>query len=177
MLIATLAAVTACDRQTSFSNAPVQRGWEAGWHYTWGNGSPRAYYGFGPPQMVFGGTCQEYPLFLLLGGDYGARVASFTVEIDGKKQEFPAFKGAHERSLLLTPKAADAATDLAMKSLAQRLASARTPIVITTDDGWTRSVPPSPMIARFNQECISWRARQDAQAAAVPSDRSSLPTP
>jgi hypothetical protein len=127
--------------------------------------------------MAFGGTCQGYTLFLLIGGDYSPEVASFTVEIDGKKQEFPAFRGAHGRSLLLIPEAKEAATDLAMKSLAQRLANARTPIVITTDKGWTRTVPPSPMIARFNQECISWRARQDAQAVAVPSDKSSLPTP
>lgn len=110
--------------------------------------------------MAFSGIYHTVPVFVLFGGDYSYGVKRFEVRIDDKVRRFDAFAGTGGRGLILDVSLEpSAAWNREMQAIADELANARSPIVVATDDGWSRAIPPIPMIARFATECRSWRSR------------------
>lgn len=159
-LFVVLVGLAGCEREPEWPGASL-RARDAGWHFTWVQGGPRTYYGFGtPPTMAFSGICDTLPVFALFGGDYAYGIKRFEVKIDGKVRRFDAFEGNHGRGLFLDAPLEPREPGIReMQAIADELANARSPIIVTTDDGWSRTIPPSPMIARFVSECRSWRER------------------
>ncbi len=111
------------------------------------------------PSGTFGAVCDNppSPTFMLMDGDYRRGVRSFTVSVDGRKRAFDAFAGGNEAdpALVLLPGGASGSAEEAadQRTIEATLAGARSPIVITTDNGWTRSVPNSPRIGKFVATC------------------------
>jgi len=134
--------------------------YDAGWHYRWVQGGPRAYYGFGKrPEMAFVAICDSLPVFALFGGDYSDRAMRAEIMTDGKSQSFQVFRGVHGGGLIFLGSGADEQVYRDAQALADNLTIARSPIVISTDDGWRQLVPADPRLARFVRECRSYRNR------------------
>ena len=157
-LLALLVLAGGCENKVA--DSARQTGWDAGWHYTRYGGKPGVYYGFGPREVAIVGTCDAFPIFSLVGGDYRMNVKRFTVAADGWRQEFDAFQGEHGRSLPLVSGGISVEDQrIASVAFEERLSRAHSQIAIVTDDGWQRALPPSPMVGRFAHECVSWRKK------------------
>ncbi len=163
LLFATASLAACSQREEAQTHGGAPSHWDAGWHYLSNGGLPRIAYGFGaPPTMSFSGHCDARPIFALLGGTYSATASSASLVVDGKARRFDVYRGEHGGGLLFLaglergrgPSHSDAEEEL---SIAHDLANARRPLTISTDDGWTRQIPPSSDLGRFVQACIAFR--------------------
>jgi len=136
---------------------------DAGWHYSSNGRLPRIAYGFDEPtMMIFAGHCDARPIYALIGGSYSTKAGSASLIIDGKTRRFDISRGEHGGGLLFLANLElvrhpllDAGRE--ELSIARDLANARHPIIISTDDGWTRQIPTNANLGRFARECIAFR--------------------
>ncbi len=111
------------------------------------------------PKGMFGAVCDAppSPTFLLMDGGHGRGIRSFTVAVGKNKRTFdvPAGDNARDRALVMLPggKSGSAEEAADQQAIDTMLAGATSPIVFTTGDGWTRSIPPSPAIGKFIATC------------------------
>lgn len=162
LALVTVALVTlgGCRARDDRASTSSEMRYDAGWHYRWVQGGPRAYYGFSKrPEMGFVAICDSLPVFALFGGDYSDRAARGEITTDGKSQSFQVFRSVHGGGLVFMQDGADEQIYRDAQALADNLASARSPIVISTDDGWRQLVPTDAKLARFVRECRSYRNR------------------
>ena len=141
---------------------------DAGWHYSWNGGAPRTAFGFGNPSTsYFVGVCDAQPIFGLVDNSYSRRTKVVSLIANNVKRDFAIFKGVHGGALLFTAtqsassghKASGSQFNLAT---ARDLAQSSHSIVVRTDDGWERQIPPSSNLRRFLRECMEYRRKNGA---------------
>jgi len=150
------ALLSACSPGQRASDKVDPRWFDPGWHFSPSPDRPAALFRVGDKSRTFFiGMCDLVPRFSLYNGDYGLNVESFTLTIDDRSWQRAAYRGEHGRGLTID----DAA-------FADVFAQAKRRIVFRTDDGWTREIRPSPLIARMVAECrASNKARADPTGA------------
>lgn len=117
------------------------------------------FYYFGDPSHTrFTATCDAFPVFAILGGDYVDKTGTFRLIIDDHSWDFRSWAGEHGRALIIQdPHFADA------------FASARKQVVFRVGD-WQRSFKPTSQLANFVAKCRAMR-EIDPDADGIPGFR------
>lgn len=132
---------------------------DPGWHHGWDQYRNHVAYGFGDRAgSFFAGTCDRYPIFALLNGDYGWSGRTFVLTVDRKSWKRDIFYGTDGGGLMLDD-----------PRFAEVFAKAKNRITFRVDNGWTREMKPAPELAQFVDQCRSLRVRDPEAIGRMPT--------
>jgi len=106
----------------------------------------------------FAATCDAFPIFAILDGNYVNETGTFRLIIDDHSWDLQSWAGEHGRGLLIDePQFADA------------FANARKRVIFRVGN-WRRSFKPTPQLASFIAKCRAMR-KIDPDADGIPGVR------